>query len=174
MIQVGNGDGRRLPESLLSDWGPRTPLVFTTFVLVATVIAGFAAPGAGLAILVLGVLTLVSMDFGGWSEGEAKRGQAGAASGWDDLAARALEHLALGPRAHAARPTAPSIVPTDVVPVQFASAVPPVGRLGPKPGPSRPQAKEVRSPMPMPTAAVRTTEAPRSPSRVRVGRPMPD
>lgn len=152
MMQAGNDDANRLPASLMSDWGRRTPVVFAIFVVVATVIAGFAAPGAGLAILVLGLVTLIAVDFGAWLEGEAKDAGPGRPPAWDELTASTLERLALGPPRKSARPTAPPIDPTDLSPVRFASAALPA------------QAKA-------PPAA--SLAEPRRRSRVRIGRPMP-
>lgn len=40
--------------------------VIVAFVIVATLIAGFAAPVAGFAILVLGLLAALIVDFNGW------------------------------------------------------------------------------------------------------------
>lgn len=152
MIQAGNDDASRLPASLMSDWGRRTPMVFAAFVVVATVIAGFAAPGAGLAILVLGLITLIAVDFGAWLEGEAKDAGPGRPPAWDELAASTLERLALGPPRRPVRPTGPPIEPTDLSPVTFASAAPPAHAKGPP--------------------AANPAE-PRRRSRVRIGRPMP-
>jgi hypothetical protein len=149
MIQAGNDDASRLPASLMSDWGRRTPMVFAAFVVVATLIAGFAAPGAGLAILVLGLITLIAVDFGAWLEGEAKDAGPGRPPAWDELAASTLERLALGPRARPVRPSAAPIEPTDLNPVTFAAAVPPPSAEPPSPA------------------------EPRCRSRVRIGRPMP-
>lgn len=192
MIQAGNDDRRSLPQSLMSDWGPRTPMVFAAFAVVATIIAGFAHPGAGLAILVLGILTLVAVDFGAWFEDEAKRGQGNDGPGRAELARSVMEHLAFGPRTRMSRPTAPPMAPTDLVPVQFGSAIPPRGEPRPTAFGGRPMATAAstaagaqasptpaaaRPSPPSPSSAAEasaTPAAPGRPSRVRVGRPMPD
>jgi len=148
MMQAGNDDSSRLPASLMSDWGRRTPMVFALFVVVATVIAGFAAAGAGLAILVLGLITLIAVDFGAWLEGEAKDAGPGRPPTWDELAASTLERIAFGARATSPRRTPPPIDPLDLRPVAFAAAVPPADEEAP---PARSRQR----------------------SRVRVGRPMP-
>lgn len=153
MIQAENDDRYDAPASFVGEWGRRTPLVFAAFAVVATIIAGFAHPGAGLAILTLGLLTLVAVDFGTWVEGEVKNGRRADRPARAELARNLLEHLALGSPQRPARPGGRAINPTDLVPVRFASAIPSVGGAGEEP--------------PKPSLMRRT-------SRARVGRPMLD
>jgi hypothetical protein len=63
-----------------------TNLVLFGYVLLATLIAGAASAGAGLAILALGLLLVLTLDFARWHADER---EAGMRTGWELLETRA-------------------------------------------------------------------------------------
>jgi hypothetical protein len=64
--------GGLLSRHLVPGDGAFTSLVLFGYVLLATLIAGAASAGAGLAILAIGLLTALSLDFVRWRTDEAK------------------------------------------------------------------------------------------------------
>ena len=77
-----------------------TNLVLFGYVLLATLIAGAASAGAALAILALGLLLVITLDFARWHANET---EAGMRTGWQLLETRARRRpsrrTAAGPEA---------------------------------------------------------------------------
>lgn len=65
-----DSESQGVVERVSGSFGQSPQAIIIAFVLVATLIAGFAAPAAGFAIFVLGLLAALVFDFNGWKQGD--------------------------------------------------------------------------------------------------------